>query len=165
MNSVDLEQYKDGIPLDVWEALSKEEGMDVPMELPSFGISMWPLLHAKGDYIRIVPMRREIVKGDVVIYHRESDGKNVAHRVVRVCADSIQTRGDNTKGKDEPTPKSTVFGLVTHVRRKGKVICITTRWWHFYGRVMSVTNPVRMFLKVDVYYPLVRLAKKILRRK
>lgn len=164
MNSVDLEQYKDGIPLDVGETLSKEE-MDTTIELPSFGISMWPLLHAKGDYIRIETLSREIVKGDVVIYRRESDGKNVAHRVVRVTADSIQTRGDNTKGKDEPTPKSTVFGHITHVRRKGKVICITTRWWRFYGRVMSVTNPVRMFLKVDIYYPLVRLAKKILRRK
>lgn len=164
MNSVDLEQYKGGIPLDVWESLSSE-GVDVPMEMPSFGISMWPLLHAKGDYIRIMPLRREIVKGDIVIYHREGDQKNVAHRVVRVNADSIQTRGDNSKGKDKPTPKSTVFGRITHVRRKGKVICVETKFWHFYGRVMSISNPLRMFLKVDIYYPMVRLAKKVLHRK
>ena len=164
MNPVNMEQGQEGISLEMWEQLS-QEGVDVPMELPSFGISMWPLLHAKGDYVRIVPIRREIAKGDIVIYHNSANGKNMAHRVVRVSDDMIQTRGDNTKGKDKPTPKSTVFGYVTHVRRKGKVICVDTGFWRFYGKVMSFTNPFRMFLKVDVYYPMVLLAKKILRRK
>ena len=153
----------DELSLDLWEQMSAE-GIDVPIEMPSHGISMYPLLHAKGDSIRILPVRRDLVLGDIVVFHRD-DGKQVAHRVCKVLGNQIQTLGDNCKGCDKPVDQAVIFGLVTHVRRKGKIICVDTPGWRRYGRFMTITNPFRMFIKINIYYPLVRFAKKILGRK
>ena len=50
--------------------------------------------------------------------------KLVAHRVIRIKANSYFMKGDNTTGVDSPVPPANVLGLVTRVERGRKRVFI-----------------------------------------
>lgn len=122
------------------------EGTDIPTKIYTLGVSMFPLLRAKGDSVTIVPLQRQIKKGDVVVFLR-TDGKYVAHRVCWYDEETVKTIGDNCELYDAKIQRSEVLGLVTYVQRGSKEIFVDTRFWRFYGRFMLWIRPVRKFYK------------------
>lgn len=70
------------------------DGMDFNTKIYTLGVSMFPLLRSKGDSVTIVPLNRQLKKGDVVVFLR-SDGKYVAHRVCWYDEKTVKTIGDN----------------------------------------------------------------------
>ena len=92
MAEQEISMQADRLSLQEWEEMSKE-GLDHPMPFYSSGISMWPLLRAKGDYVQIVYPRRELKIGDIIVFHRK-DGKDVAHRLCWMDDEMLETIGD-----------------------------------------------------------------------
>lgn len=137
------------ISMEKWESMTET---DVPVVMHTRGISMWPLLRANGDSVRMVHPSRQLVVGDIVTFRR-ADGKEITHRICSLDAESFQTIGDNCERRDERVPKSALLGLVTHVNHNGHLICVETKFWKAYGKVILKTNPFRMFVRNKMFRP------------
>ena len=85
------------------------------------GVSMWPLIKTPDCAVNIVPVDRELKKYDVALYHRESTGQYILHRILKVEDDYYVFYGDNCWRK-EIIPKDTVVGIATKYYRKGRWI-------------------------------------------
>ena len=59
------------------------------------GVSMWPLIKTPDCAVNIVPVDRELKKYDVALYHRESTGQYILHRILKVEDDYYVFYGDN----------------------------------------------------------------------
>lgn len=109
-----------------------QRGANIPVTIPLMGTSMLPVIRYKVDPTTIVPLNREPVEGDIVLFRRFGDGAWVVHRVYRVMGDQVQTWGDNSPRPDHPVSREDVPGLVVSICRNGKTIRLDTeeqrRW-------------------------------------
>ncbi len=126
-----------GLSVEQWQALV-QRGARVPVTIPIMGNSMVPVIRYKVDPTTIVPLSREPMEGDIVLFRRAGDAALVVHRVWRVLEDQVQTWGDNCPNPDRPVPREDVLGLAVSVRRNGRDIPLDTeeqrrrgvRWMH-----------------------------------
>ena len=65
-----------------WSQLT-QKGILVPITIYLKGASMEPLIRCMKDPVRIVPVNRKLLEGDVVLFEC-ADGKHVLHRVYRI---------------------------------------------------------------------------------
>lgn len=119
------EQPSVGLTAEQWVALAKQ-GAKVPMTIPIMGTSMLPLIRYKVDPVTILPLDREPLEGDIVLFRHAGDGDLVVHRVYRVLGDQVQTWGDNRPKPDRPVGRSEVLGLVVSMRRGDRTIPLDT---------------------------------------
>lgn len=148
-----------------------EEGKVVSMLIA--GTSMTPFLGHQRDYIYFEKPKRDLKKGDMVFYQRDS-GQYVMHRICKVHR--IQRKGTDSKRDTMPqtgiasnldtthstAPASTydivgdaqtlieknirrdqIFALVVQVKRKGKIIGPGDFWWNFFEKVWINMIPFR----------------------
>ena len=151
------------LTLEQWRELTAQDP-EMPVNSFTSGISMFPLLRSKGDSVRLIPYRREMKIGDIIMFIR-SDGREIVHRLCWIGEDTVQTIGDNCDRRDAIIPRSSVVGLVTHVCNRGHLIHVDTGFWLFYGKFMMWSNPFRMFIRNKLYRPLRRLARRIIKGK
>lgn len=151
------------ISVEEWEERAKA-GEDMSITVYTNGMSMWPLLHCYHDSVRIVYPRRELQIGDIVMFHR-ADGKEIAHRLCWMDDTMLDTLGDNCDATDGKFPREKVFGLVTHVCRKGRLIHVEKPFWRFYGKFMLWSNPFRMFVRNKLYRPTRKFFRKLIKGK
>lgn len=144
---------------EIWEAMAKE-GADIAIDVPILGCSMKPLLRPKGDFVKIVPLRRELMIGDIIIFRRD-DGRLIMHRVWKLTKTHIQTIGDNCEWPDREITYDAVFGLVTHIVHGKHTIYVDNKFWRFVGRILTKTIPVRILMFKYVKQPLWRVYKKL----
>lgn len=151
------------LSMEQWKAAVKDDP-DLSVVVFTRGISMFPLLHASRDSVRLTPYRREMKIGDIIMFIRK-DGQEIIHRLCWMDEDMVQTIGDNCDRPDGKIPRSSVVGLVTHVCNRGHLIHVDTGFWRFYGRFMMWSNPVRMFIRDRMFRPVRKLAWKIVKGK
>lgn len=120
-----------GLSLEKWRELGKN-GVSIPMKIPLHGSSMKPLIRPEKDLVTVMPLVREPLVGDIVLF-RKRNGKNIAHRVCRVFPDGIQTCGDNCFIPDAPRKRDDVFGLIVSMERNGKTHQLDTDQQRAYG--------------------------------
>ncbi len=109
------------------------------------GVSMRPLLYERKTHVMIVPAG-QVRNGDIVLYVRKN-GAQVLHRCIRQDERYCYMRGDNTLGL-EPVEKNRVFGVVTHIYRKGKQIDVReNRLYRMYVSVWNLMYPLRWMVK------------------
>jgi len=138
-----VEEYHDTneiLSVEEWQKRC-ENGEDISADVNLVGVSMYPLVRPHGDAVRIVPVRRKLVLGDVVMFHTKN-GKIVTHRVFKLENNKLQTWGDNCENPDPAIPYEYVYGLVTHVHRKGRLIHVDTPAWRLYGRIVRFAWPL-----------------------
>jgi signal peptidase I len=66
------------------------------------GTSMEPSLH--GGDLALVRSRKDVARGDVVLYEHEKLGAHVLHRIVRIKGDRLVLKGDNNDFLDDVRP-------------------------------------------------------------
>ena len=110
---VDTREY-----LDVLRGLT-EEGKEVSLLIS--GSSMAPFLIHARDYVYFRKPDRELKKGDIVFFQRDS-GQYVMHRICRVKEDGYYLVGDGQTQVEGPIRRDQIFGLIYCVRRKGRKI-------------------------------------------
>ena len=134
---VDTREY-----LDVLRGLT-EEGKEVSLLIS--GSSMAPFLINARDYVYFRKPDRELKKGDIVFFQRDS-GQYVMHRICRVKEDGYYLVGDGQTQVEGPIRRDQIFGLIYCVRRKGRKIQPGDFWWEFFAHVWIVFRPVRPVL-------------------
>lgn len=107
-----------------WCQLAKE-GTALPITTTLKGFSMEPLIRYMKDPITIIPVNRDLIPGDVVLFERE-DGKLVVHRLYMIFDEGkmVRTWGDNCETPDPAIPVERVLGIVISFEKNGKKILL-----------------------------------------
>ena len=108
------------LSVEEWSKLAKE-GAALPITTTLKWYSMEPLIRAYKDPVTFIPMNRDPIPGDVVLFERQ-DGAFVCHRVYKILdnGETILTWGDNAENPDTPIPRTSVLGLAVALEKDGK---------------------------------------------
>ena len=131
-----------GLTIAQWRELARD-GTPVPVTIPLDGVSMQPLIRRNRDLVTIVPLDRDPVPGDVVLFEQPA-GRFVCHRVRQIDGNRVQTLGDNCWNPDAWMDRSQVLGLAVSVERDGRNIALDTDRSRAFGRAWMATHPVRI---------------------
>ncbi len=131
-----------GISIARWRELT-QNGALIPVTIPLDGVSMQPLIRRNRDLVTIIPLERDPLPGDIVLFEQPA-GRFVCHRVRQIDGDRIQTLGDNCWNPDAWMDRSQVFGIAVSVERDGRTIALDTDYSRVVGRVWMATLPARM---------------------
>ena len=134
---VDLYEY-----MPVLQELT-EQGKEVSLLLT--GSSMVPFLVHGRDRIFFKKPDRALKKGDMVFYRRP-DGRYVMHRICRVTPEGFDLVGDAQTVIEHGVRPEQIFGLITRVERKGKLLSGGSFWWEFFRVVWIRLIPLRKLL-------------------
>lgn len=130
------------VSVEDWLALAKT-GDVMPIKIKLSGQSMQPLIRYNRDYVTVIPMKREPLKGDVVIFF-DAYGRYCAHRIKAINGDCVKTLGDNCPADDGWIKKSDIIGLIIRLERDGKSYNLDSDLFRFYGKVRMVLLPLRL---------------------
>lgn len=134
MKTIDTRQY-----LALLEELSaNNETVGVPVS----GFSMNPFLANERDQVFFQYPDRPLKRGDIVFFKR-NNGQYVLHRIWKAAPEGYYIVGDAQTQIEGPIDRDQIFGLVTQVRRKGKLIGPRNFWWQFFAKVWIRMVPVR----------------------
>lgn len=129
-----------------WAELAKS-GRGFPIRIVLHGDSMRPLIRRELDPVTIVPITRDLLLGDVVLF---TDGKRyVVHRIISISEDrkTIITLGDNCMGPDAPLRPDQILGLVTQYKRDGKTHILDSeearQWGLRHAKTLRARNAYR----------------------
>lgn len=98
------------------------------------GNSMSPFLIHERDQVFFEKPERPLRKGDIVFYQRDT-GQYIMHRIYKIDKRGYYMVGDAQQEIEGPIAREQIFGLVTKVRRKGKIEERGTFWWDFFEKV------------------------------
>lgn len=125
------------------------------LEVPVFGISMFPFLMA-GTVVRVQKCSIDKVKkGDVVFF--ESQPKIILHRVIKVGDGWIQCKGDSLLRLDSVIQQDQLMGRVVAYKRNRSFKSVNSLSFRLYGRFMVVLHPITGYL----LFPLAIVWQKI----
>ena len=117
-----------------------EEGHQVSLLIA--GSSMAPFLIHHRDTVYFKKPDRELKVGDIVFYRR-ANGRYVMHRIRWIRQDGYYMIGDGQTQTEGPLKREQIFGLITAVKRKDKLIRPGDFWWEFFARVWLRIIPLR----------------------
>lgn len=137
MREVDTQEY-----MSVLRELI-EEGHQVSLLIS--GSSMSPFLIHHRDTIYFKKPDRELKVGDMVFYRR-GNGKYIMHRIRRIRPEGYYMIGDAQWEIEGPLQREQIFGLITAVERKGKLIQPGDFWWEFFAKVWLRIIPLRSLI-------------------
>lgn len=129
------------ISVEAWHGMALK-GSDIPIRIGLQGDSMRPLIRREIDQVTIVPLKRPLRRGDIVLF-ADVLGRYVVHRVWKIHQDLVLTMGDHCVHPDLPMKKSQVWGLVVSVERNGRRIRLDCASARFLGRLWMNLLPVR----------------------
>ena len=121
-----------------------EEGNQVSLLIS--GSSMAPFLIHHRDAVYFKKTDRALKEGDIVFYRR-ANGQYVMHRIRRIRQDGYYLIGDAQTQTEGPLKREQIFGLITAVKRKDKLIRPGDFWWEFFARVWLRIIPLRGLIR------------------
>ena len=121
-----------------------EEGRVVSMLV--VGSSMSPFLCHKRDYIYFTKPDRELRRGDMVFYQRDT-GQYVMHRIYKRKKDDYYMVGDAQTQIEGPLRGDQIFARIIKVKRKGRIIEPGNFWWEFFEHVWIRIIPLRKVIE------------------
>lgn len=133
-----------------------EQGKVVSMRIA--GSSMSPFLCHNRDYIYFTRPERELRRGDMVFYQRNS-GQYVMHRIYKRKPDGYYIVGDAQTEIEGPVRREQIFARIIKVKRKNKILEPGSLWWEFFEHVWIRIIPLRR-TAVKVYGFAARLTGK-----
>lgn len=117
-----------------------EEGKVVSMRIA--GSSMSPFLCHNRDYIYFTKPDRELRRGDMVFYQRDT-GQYVMHRIYKVGPEGYYMVGDAQTEIEGPLRREQIFARIIKVKRKGRILEPGSFWWEFFEHVWIRIIPFR----------------------
>ena len=127
------------------------------------GVSMMPLLRQGKDVMLIEKREPPYKKYDAVLFLRDN-GQYVLHRIMRVMDGAYYIIGDNCIS-GETVPEEKILGVLTGVKRNGRMIGENDRLYRFYVRFWWAIFPLRkVWMRLRPYLSaLKRRIKKLLK--
>ena len=109
------------------------------------GSSMMPLLRQHKDIIEIKKKESgRCEKYDVVLYKRGS--KYIMHRILKVLPDGYIIAGDHCVVLEKDIKDDNIIGVMTSVKRNGKIITPDNIWYKLYVHLWCDIYPIRFFI-------------------
>lgn len=136
------EMIKPSVQTTSFDEILEKYGMFV---YTNVGCSMMPLLRQHKDVIEIrkkEPGRCK--KYDVVLYKRGS--KYIMHRILKVLPDGYLIAGDHCVVLEKDIKDDNILGVMTSVKRNGKIITPDNIWYKMYVHIWCDVYPVRFFI-------------------
>lgn len=130
------------ISVEHWHRLALA-GEEIPVKICLDGDSMRPLIRRGADKVTVVPLRRPVRPGDIVLF-ADPDGRYVVHRVWKCGKNKVVTLGDHCNKPDAPLDADRIWGIVTKLERGNRVLTLDTAPARFLGRIWMTLLPVRM---------------------
>lgn len=130
-----------------------EEGQVVSMVIA--GNSMSPFLCHDRDTIYFCRPDRELKKGDMVFYQRDT-GQYVMHRICRIRPEGYYLVGDAQTEVEGPLRRDQIFARILKVKRKDRILGPGDFWWEFFEHVWIHIMPLRRPV-VQAYSLIMRL--------
>ena len=121
-----------------------EEGRVVSMLIA--GSSMSPFLCHNRDYIYFTKPDRELRRGDMVFYQRDT-GQYVMHRIYKRKKEGYYMVGDAQTQIEGPLRGDQIFARIIKVKRKGRIIEPGNFWWEFFEHVWIRIIPLRKVIE------------------
>lgn len=121
-----------------------EEGRVVSMLIA--GSSMSPFLCHNRDYIYFTKPDRELRRGDMVFYQRDT-GQYVMHRIYKRKKEGYYMVGDAQTQIEGPLRRDQIFARIIKVKRKGRIIEPGNFWWEFFEHVWIRIIPLRKVIE------------------
>lgn len=115
----------------------KEDGIYAGL---TTGVSMRPMLRTGRDTILISPVEGRLKKYDVPLYRRGD--AYILHRVIRVCEDGYEIRGDNCMTLERVTDEQ-IVGVLSGFRRGEKYVAVDDKRYLFYAKLWVAIHPIR----------------------
>ena len=100
-----------------WHQMAME-GKAPPVRIQLNGYSMFPLVRKGMDYVTIIPLDRELILGDIVLFFEPDTGRYVVHRVWEVREGQVLTWGDHCEVPDRWNPLEMIWKSI-RIRKKG----------------------------------------------
>lgn len=123
-----------------------EEGHEIPLVIT--GNSMSPFLVHERDQILISRVDRPLKRGDMAFFRRKT-GQYIMHRIryikkgKREGEEEYYFIGDAQTVTEGPIVREQIFGLITAVQRKGKILKEGDFWWEFFQHIWLHVIPFR----------------------
>lgn len=133
-----------------------EEGRSVSLTVS--GNSMSPYLIHERDQVFFEKPKVPLKKGDIVFFQRK-DGQYIMHRICKVRQSGYYIVGDAQTEIEGPISGEQIFGVVTKVRRKGKMEQPGDFWWDFFEKIWICWIPIRPWIR-DWYLLFSKIFKK-----
>lgn len=133
-----------------------EEGRVVSLKIA--GSSMSPFLAHGRDYVYFTRPDRELKRGDMVFYQRDS-GQYVMHRIWKKKEDGYYIVGDAQTQIEGPVRRDQIFARITKVKRKGRILQPGDFWWEFFEHIWIRIVPLRR-PAVGIYSAFCRLVHR-----
>ncbi len=128
--------------IEAWHQLGLE-GNVIPVTICLEGDSMRPLIRRGRDRVTIVPLMRELMIGDVVLF-KGGEKRFVVHRVCALGENAVCTIGDNCWNSDGWMLKENVWGLVVRLERGGRTYSLDSKGARLWGKAWMKLHPLRM---------------------
>lgn len=106
------------------------------------GSSMEPFLTGGRDQVLLVPVKRSLKKGDLVLFQREN-GAYVLHRILRVTSEGCILIGDGQQETEGPIQRERILGVAELALRNGESISEGSFWWGFFEKIWIRMIPLR----------------------
>lgn len=108
------------------------------IELQVQSASMLPVIRP-GDMISVGSVSVDTLRsGDIIVYERS--GVFIVHRVLRVDARVVITKGDNARMVDIRVDKNAIIGKVVSVEKQSGRIRFDTSVWRLIGRLVALIS-------------------------
>ena len=121
-----------------------ESGKVVSLRIAGSSMSRF-LAHGR-DYIYFTKPDRELRRGDMVFYQRDT-GQYVMHRIYKRKKDGYYMVGDAQTQIEGPLRKNQIFARIIKVKRKGRIIEPGNFWWEFFEHVWIRIIPLRKVIE------------------
>ncbi len=106
------------------------------------GSSMKPLFRTHGCTVKLVRYTGEAKRDDVLLW-RDTGGKYLLHRVVRVTEEGYITCGDNRRTLDPPVAREQVLAVLAGYYRGERFVPLTARRYRLYVCLWGRRNLLR----------------------
>ena len=143
-----------------WHKLAST-GSAPPVRIQLMGISMFPLVRYKKDYVTIIPIEDKPQRGDIVLFYDQKRNLYVVHRVWEVKEDMVLTWGDNCYGPDGWLSADTIWGKAVLIERGKRRIVPNPnkglKWavfWHHAGKIYHLWERIKAKIPQRIKTPI-----------
>ena len=137
--------------IEEWKQYNEQQtdGGVAPLHFRLTGSSMTPLLRNQVDEVTVLPCRRAIKTGDIVLFKaKNSCGNFILHRVIKVDGGKILTMGDGNLAPDGWISVEAVYGVAVWARRGKRTLHLQGIGLKCFGRLWICLRPMRPLLAV-----------------
>ncbi len=118
-----------------------------PLHFRLTGNSMYPLLRHRKDEVVVMPCRRKLKVGDIVLVRAKNYcGDYILHRIIRIKDGRILTMGDGNLMPDLWVKRDKIYGVAVYARRGNWEMDFEGLGMRAYGRIWMLLRPIRKVL-------------------